>query len=158
MDETQLVNRFDGKDNLRDVEPRDVLGEDLILDKHRHQVSTRQELHQHVEEVGVLEGSVELDDPGAVGLGEDVSFCPDVGELVLLEHFRLDQRLHRIDDTVRLLLHKLDLSERTLADDLDGSVVLRLVLGPQKPQVPAFLAAGILPQLLASRGGLVGVG
>ena len=158
MNEPQLVHRFNGQHYLGDVEAGDVLGENLVLDQHGHEIATGEELHEHVEEVGILEGGVELDNPGAVGLGENVSFGTHVRQLVLLEHLRLDQRLHRIDDTVRLLLHQLDLSERTLADDLDGSVVLRLVLGPQKPQVPAFLAAGILPQLLASRGGLVGVG
>ena len=81
MDETQLVNRFDGKDNLRDVEPRDVLREDLILDEHRHQISSWQELHDEVEVRRILEGVVELHDPWRVGLRENITFGAYVREL-----------------------------------------------------------------------------
>lgn len=55
MDETELVDGFDGQDNLRHVEASDVLAEDLVLDEHCHQVTTGQELHEHVEECRVLE-------------------------------------------------------------------------------------------------------
>jgi hypothetical protein len=55
-----------------------------------------------------------------------------VCELILLEHFCLDQRLHGIDLAISLLLHKLDLSESTLSNNLDGVVVLRLVLGAKE--------------------------
>ena len=145
MDEAQLVNCLNGEDNLCDIEPSDVLREDLVFDQHRHKISTRQELHQHVEEVGVLEGGVELDDPGAVGLGKNVSLCPDVGQLIFLKHFCLDQGLHRVYHTVRLLLDQLDFSEGTLSDDLDGGIVLGLILSSQEPQVPALFPTGVLP-------------
>lgn len=142
MDEAQLVDRLDGEDDLGDVEAGDVLREDLVLDEHCHQVTAGQKLHEHVEEVGVLEGGVEPDDPGAVGLGEDVTLGADVGELVLLEHLGLDEGLHGVDLAVALLLDELDLSEGALADDLDGVVVLGLVLGPEEAQVLTLLAAG----------------
>lgn len=78
MDETQLVDCLDGKNNLCNVEPRDILGKDFILDEHSHQVSTGQELHQHVEEVGILERCEELDNPGAVRLSKNISLGSDV--------------------------------------------------------------------------------
>lgn len=48
MNEAKLVDGLDCKDNLSNVEPSNVLGEDFVLDKHSHQVSTREELHEHV--------------------------------------------------------------------------------------------------------------
>lgn len=58
MDEAQLVHSFQSKGNLGHVEAGNVLGEDLVLDQHGHQVTTRQELHEHVEEGRILERSV----------------------------------------------------------------------------------------------------
>jgi hypothetical protein len=74
MYEAELVYSFNSKCDLSHVEAGDVLGEDLVLDKHCHEIATGQELHEHVEEGGVLEGGVQLDDPRTVRLGEDVTF------------------------------------------------------------------------------------
>jgi hypothetical protein len=83
--ETELVNRLNGKCDLGHVETSDVLCEDLVLDEHGHQITTRQELHKHVEEGVVLEGCVQLDDPWAVRLGKDITLRPYVGQLIFLE-------------------------------------------------------------------------
>jgi hypothetical protein len=85
MDETELVNGFNSENNLCHVESCDVLREDLVLDKHSHQITTRQELHEHVKEGVVLECGVQLNNPRTVRLGEDVTFGAYVGELVFLE-------------------------------------------------------------------------
>ena len=58
MDEAQLVNSVYCEGNLSHVEACDVLGKDLVLDEHGHQVTTGQELHEHVEEGVVLESGV----------------------------------------------------------------------------------------------------
>ena len=85
MDEAQLVHGFNRERKLSHVKPRNILGENLILDEHSHQVTAGQELHEHVQEGVVLESGVELDDPRAVRLGENVTLGADVGKLVLLE-------------------------------------------------------------------------
>jgi hypothetical protein len=85
MDEAELVDGFDCEHNLSHVESGDVFCEDFILDQHGHQITTRQELHEHVEESVVLEGSVQLDNPWAVGLGENITLRPDVSQLIFLE-------------------------------------------------------------------------
>lgn len=85
MYESKLVHGLDGQSKLSHVETSDILGEDFVLDKHGHQVTTGQEFHQHVQESVVLESSVQLDDPRAVRLGENVTLRADVGKLVLLE-------------------------------------------------------------------------
>ena len=69
MNEAQLVHSLDGQNDFCHVESCDVLAEDLILDEHGHQVSTRKELHEHVKECGVLERSVKLDKPRALSVG-----------------------------------------------------------------------------------------
>lgn len=74
MDKAELVNSLDGEDNLGNVESCNIFREDFILDKHSHQISAGQEFHEHVEEVGVLESGVQLDDPRAVGFGQDITF------------------------------------------------------------------------------------
>jgi hypothetical protein len=74
MYEAEFVYSFNSKRDLSHVEAGNVLSENLVLDEHCHQVATGQELHEHVEEGGVLEGGVQLDDPRAVRLGEDITF------------------------------------------------------------------------------------
>ena len=58
MYEAQSVHSFDSQSDLSHIESRDVFRKDLVLDKHSHQVTARQELHKHVEESRVLERSV----------------------------------------------------------------------------------------------------
>ena len=81
----KLVDGFYRKRDFRHVEACNILGKDLVLDEHRHQVTTRQELHKHVQEGVVLESRVQLDDPRAVRLGQNITFRADVCELILLE-------------------------------------------------------------------------
>jgi hypothetical protein len=78
------VHSLDSQNDFCHVESCDILAEDLILDEHRHQVTTRQELHEHVKEGGVLERSVKLDEPWTFGVGENVALGADVGKLVFL--------------------------------------------------------------------------
>lgn len=84
MNEAQLVHSFDSQNNFGHVEPGDVLTKDLVLNEHCHQVTTRQELHKHVKECRVLEGSVKLDKPRTLCVGENVALSANVGKLVLL--------------------------------------------------------------------------
>lgn len=85
MNEAELVDGLKSKCNFSHVESGNVLGKDFILDEHSHQISTRQELHEHVEESRVLEGSVQLDQPRTVSVGEDITLGADVCELILFE-------------------------------------------------------------------------
>ena len=132
VDEAQLVNDLNGKDDLGHVKPGDILGEDLILDQHRHEITTREKFHQHVEEGRILKGREKLHHPRAVGLGQDVPFSPDMSQLILLKHLRLDQGLQGVDLAVGLLLHELDLTKGTFTDDLQSHEVLRDLLCPEK--------------------------
>jgi hypothetical protein len=90
MDEAQLMDSLNSQDNLRDVEAGDVFREDLVLNEHGHKIASWQELHQHVQEILVLEGSIEFNDPGAVGLSQDITLGANMSQLVLLEHLTLD--------------------------------------------------------------------
>lgn len=155
MDKAQLVDGLDGENDLCNVEASDVLGKDLILNEHSHEIASWQELHQHVQEVLVLEGGVELDDPWAVRLGQNVTLSTNVGELILLEHLTLDQRLHGVDLAISSLLNQLNLTKSTLANDFESVVVLGLVLGPKESQVLTLLLSRVGPGLLSARLGLV---
>lgn len=48
MYESKLMHCFYGQNALCNVEPRDVLRECIIFDQHRHEVATRQELHNQI--------------------------------------------------------------------------------------------------------------
>lgn len=85
VNETKLVHGFYGQYNLCHIESCDVFGKDFVFDEHGHQVTSRQELHEHVQEGVVLERGVQLNDPRAVRFGEDVTFGSYVGKLVFLE-------------------------------------------------------------------------
>lgn len=74
MDEAKLMDGFYCKGDLCHVESCNVFSEDFVFDEHSHQITAWQELHKHVQECAVLKGSVKLDDPRAVGLGENVTF------------------------------------------------------------------------------------
>lgn len=50
-----------------------------------------------------------MNDPGRVGLGENVSLGSDVGELILLEHLALEKRFHGVDLAGVGLLNEPDL-------------------------------------------------
>ena len=63
MNETKLVNGFYSQDKFCHVEAGNVFCEDVVLDKHRHQISSWQEFHEHVQECRVLESRVQLDYP-----------------------------------------------------------------------------------------------
>lgn len=84
MDEPKFVHGFNSQNNLSHIEPRDVFAKDLVLDEHCHQVTTRQELHEHVKERRILERGVQLDEPWALCVGENVALSTDVGQLVFL--------------------------------------------------------------------------
>ena len=55
MDETKVVHGLDRENALRDIEPRHVFREGIILDQHRHQVPSSQELHDEVQVRRILE-------------------------------------------------------------------------------------------------------
>lgn len=46
VDEPELVDRLECEDALGHVEARDVLAERVVLDEHRHEVSSGEELHE----------------------------------------------------------------------------------------------------------------
>ena len=150
MDEAIFVNCLNSKDDLSYVESSDILREDLILDQHCHQITSRQKLHQHVKEVVILESGVELYNPRTVRFRKDISLCTNVCQLILLEHFTLDERLHSVDLAILLLLYKLHFSKSTLSDDLQSLVVVWRILGSQESQIFAFLLTSIGPGLLSS--------
>lgn len=85
MDEAQFVNSLDRETYLSHVEASDIFREDFILNEHGHQISSRQELHEHVQERAVLECRVKLDNPRTVGLGKNITLRTDVSKLVFLE-------------------------------------------------------------------------
>ena len=81
VDETKLVYRFDREHTLRHVETGDIFREGIVLDEHRHEIASGQELHDEVEVCRILERVVELHYPWRVGLGEDVAFGAYVRKL-----------------------------------------------------------------------------
>lgn len=79
-----------------------------------------------------------MDDPRAVALGEDVSFGADMGELILFEHFLLEQCLHRVDLARVHLLREADLAERAFANDLDRPKVFKSDASAAQTEVVAL--------------------
>lgn len=153
MYEAKFVDSLDCKGELSHVETGYVFGEDFVLDEHSHQVTTREEFHEQIEEGAVLKRCVELDNPRAVRFGQDVTLSANVSKLILLvlflksatsylrtlesatDHLRLDQSLEGIGLAIILALDELDFSESTLADNLDGREIFCLLLGPQEAKV-----------------------
>ena len=49
VNEAQLVHGLDGEHTFRDVETSDIFREGVVLDQHRHEIASRQELHDKVD-------------------------------------------------------------------------------------------------------------
>ena len=81
MDETEVMHGLDRENALGDIESRHVLRERIVLDQHRHQVSSSQELHDEIQIRRVLERIVQLHDPGRVRFGQDITLGANVSEL-----------------------------------------------------------------------------
>lgn len=81
MDEAKLMDSVDGKYTFCDVEPSDILGECIIFNEHGHEVPTREELHDKIQRLWVLEGIKQLNNPSGVGLSQDIALSTDVGQL-----------------------------------------------------------------------------
>lgn len=75
---------------------------------------------------------MQLHDPRAIGLCQDVALRSNVSKLVLFEHFSLDQTFQREDLVVALALHQFHLTERALADDLAHVVIIGRLNGSQR--------------------------
>ncbi len=63
-------------------------------------------LHNEIEVNWILEAVVHLHHPLVVGLHENITLRPDVGHLLLLQHVRLAEDLHRVDVPGVVLLHQ----------------------------------------------------
>ena len=122
------MHRLNSQQNLRDIEPRNILRKDLIVNKRRHEISSGQILHQHIQERLVLKAQMQLHHPRTIGLSQQIPLSTDVGQLILLPHLGFDERFEGIDGTGGFLLDELDFAEGALADDLDGGEVGRQVL------------------------------
>lgn len=124
MNEAKVVDSLDSENTLCNVETGDIFRECVVLDQHRHEIASRQELHDEVEVGGVLERVVQLHNPRGVGLGQNIAFRADVRELaqcdegdggtgvpintylVLFQHLVLPESLHGVDlSSVNLLHH-----------------------------------------------------
>ena len=65
--------------------------------------------------------------------GASISHDPLL-DLVSTYHFSLDKRLEGIDFSIMLALHKLDFTKGSLADNLEGCVVLRPFAGTEETE------------------------
>ena len=64
------------------MEARLILSERVVVDQEGHHVTTGEKLHDEIEELGVLEGIVKLDDPLVVSLiDKQIPFRTNVGQL-----------------------------------------------------------------------------
>ncbi len=133
MNEAEFVHCLDGEHNLGHVKASDVLREDFVFDQHRHQIATREELHEHIEKARILEGRKQLHHPRALGLGQNVTLSPHMGQLILLEHLGLLERLEGVDPAIGALADQLDFAKSALADDLDRLEVFGGFIAAQKP-------------------------
>jgi hypothetical protein len=91
MDEAKFMDCLNSQYALSHIETGNILGEDLVLDQHGHQVASWQKLHEHIEEVRILERGEELYNPRTLCLCQNIALGPNVCELIFLKHLCLDQ-------------------------------------------------------------------
>src|SRR6267154_1023593 len=84
MDEAELMDSVDGKYTFCNVEASDIFGEGVIFNEHGHEVAAMEELHDKIQRLCVLEGIKQLNHPMGVGLGQNIAFSTDVGQLQML--------------------------------------------------------------------------
>jgi hypothetical protein len=117
MDVVNLVNSFDRKNRLSDVEAGFVFCENILSNQKGHEISAWQEVHYKVKVLFVLEGVLKVDDPRVLGLHENFALGLDVGHLVLVDHFRLLHLFHGNYLTSLLVAADAHLAEGAAADN-----------------------------------------
>jgi hypothetical protein len=81
VNEAKLMDCVDGKYTFCDIEPRDILGESVIFNEHSHEITAREELHDKIQRLRILEGIKQLNHPMRVGLGQNIALGTDVRQL-----------------------------------------------------------------------------
>ena len=95
------------------------LAEPAVLLEPKEELASSHVVQDHVELVIGLKGVDEVDKEGVLNVLEDVTLGGGVEELVALDECGLAESLHGIERVVStLFLHEHDLSERSLAEDL----------------------------------------
>lgn len=84
MNEAKLMDCVNSKYTFCNVETRDILGERVIFDEHGHEVAAREELHDKVQRLCILEGIEQLNHPSGVGLSKNIALSTDVRQLRML--------------------------------------------------------------------------
>eukprot|EP00406_Dinophysis_acuminata_P000697 CAMPEP_0179212064 /NCGR_PEP_ID=MMETSP0797-20121207/873_1 /TAXON_ID=47934 /ORGANISM="Dinophysis acuminata, Strain DAEP01" /LENGTH=335 /DNA_ID=CAMNT_0020917585 /DNA_START=865 /DNA_END=1869 /DNA_ORIENTATION=+ len=115
--EAALVDGVEGLQELRHVEGRRALREAALPAQVEDEVASLQELHEHVDVVGVLECRIQLHTPSALGLGQDVPLRVDAVTVFLVIP-GLVHLLQRVEPAGRAVLHEVHHAEGPLAQDL----------------------------------------
>ena len=144
MNVVQVVHAFDGQDGLSDVELRHLFAEYVFLHQEGHEISALQVLHHQVQVDVVLKRAFELNDPRILRKGEDVTLCPNMSHLILIDHLLL---LHLLDSHNLIALPvsaNPDLSKGSSANDFPWSIVPNRNLCPLQPVVLRLLVQYLL--------------
>mmetsp|Transcript_84167 Transcript_84167/g.272403 ORF Transcript_84167/g.272403 Transcript_84167/m.272403 type:complete len:274 (+) Transcript_84167:736-1557(+) len=157
VDAAQLgVDVVHSLDELGSVEPCLRLGEHVHPLEVCHEVPAGQVVHDHVQEVVVLEGVVQADDPAVLGDAQRVLLRAHVVHLVLVDHLPLAHLLHGKDLAGVPLPAEPDDAEGARADHLDQLEVGDRHLLPALAHVLVLLHAEAphhrLPLVLRQRG------
>lgn len=103
VNEAHLVDILDGEDTFGNIEPGHVLREGVVLDQHSHQISARQELHDQVQVLGILERIIQLHNPRRFRLCQYISFRFDVSKLYIMSNVYIQFRVWERDNEGRKL-------------------------------------------------------
>eukprot|EP00356_Strombidium_inclinatum_P016992 CAMPEP_0170481370 /NCGR_PEP_ID=MMETSP0208-20121228/1835_1 /TAXON_ID=197538 /ORGANISM="Strombidium inclinatum, Strain S3" /LENGTH=132 /DNA_ID=CAMNT_0010754057 /DNA_START=1440 /DNA_END=1838 /DNA_ORIENTATION=- len=89
MDEVHFVDRFNREDCLGDIEATLLFTKNVLSHQQGHEVTSREKVHYQVEVFIILKTELEVDNPRVLGFHQYLSFCFDVVDLVLIDHFCL---------------------------------------------------------------------
>mmetsp|Transcript_53930 Transcript_53930/g.116553 ORF Transcript_53930/g.116553 Transcript_53930/m.116553 type:complete len:270 (-) Transcript_53930:151-960(-) len=138
-------------DKLRYVEARLIFAEGVLPHQVSHEVTAREVVHHHIEELVVLKGVVQTTHPVVLGHTESVSFSSHMMDLILVHHLLLAHLFHGKNLAGALLPAQPDNAESSGANHLEQFEVVDCHLLPAFPHILVLLPAEALSHGLLLR-------
>ena len=149
MNEVYLMDRLNGQDSFCNIKTTRLFTQDIFSHKERHEITTRQKVHDQVQILVILKAVLQINNPRVLGLDEYFPFGLDVVDLVFIDHLCLLHPLDRYNLARLNMPANSDLAKGSSANDGQWLEVPRRYLLPHLPiQLCLLVENVLLDQLL----------
>ena len=144
MNEVYLMDRLNGQNSFCNIKTTRLFTQDIFSHKERHEITTRQKIHDKIKVLVVLKTIFQINNPLIFGFDEHLSLCFDVIDLIFVDHFSLFHSLDSDNLPCIDMPANSDLSERSSSNDGERIKVTRRYLLPLFTIKLRFLVQNVL--------------